>query len=523
MRLGPLLTAFVVAGCQVTPPLLPPAPPSISPEVRARFMSGQMTRDQRGPVLLLGTPTAVGAPAIKSASERARAVAPLTEKPLELKDVLISVEMQFPLILAALTEVAAAEGRLLEARGGFDTRLKSATKIDAQGFYESQRYDVGLEQPTTLWGATLSTGYRRGSGDFAVYDGESKTNDGGEFRLGVTLPLLQGRRIDPNRVAVWRSLIEREQAEPLVARKRLETTRKAADAYWKWMSAGQRRGIMRHLLALAEDRRTQVELGVGEGLLAPITAADNQRSVVERQSNLLLAERAMQQAAIELSLYSRDADGRPIVPPDARLPSAFPAARVPEEIRVDDDVRLALTRRPEIQALELDLAGLQLEQDLARNEFLPALDVGVFGSQDVGGDANSPDDKSRFELEVGVRLEVPFQQRTARGKLAAIEAKANKMGLELQFVRELVAADVSDSVSALTQSWQRLGQAHENVQLADELAGAERLQFEVGESDLFRVNVREQQAALAAADHVDVQAEYFRALARYYTVLGVPY
>jgi hypothetical protein len=59
--------------------------------------------------------------------------------------------------------------------------------------------------------------------------------------------------------------------------------------------------------------------------------------------------------------------------------------------------------------------------------------------------------------------------------------------------------------------------------LAERLEQAERLQLEAGESDLFRVNLREQQSALAAAGLVDVLAEHFKALADYRAVLGIPY
>ena len=44
-----------------------------------------------------------------------------------------------------------------------------------------------------------------------------------------------------------------------------------------------------------------------------------------------------------------------------------------------------------------------------------------------------------------------------------------------------------------------------------------------GESDLFRVNVREQQTAVAAQNLVEVLAEHYFALAGYRAVLGLPY
>ena len=61
------------------------------------------------------------------------------------------------------------------------------------------------------------------------------------------------------------------------------------------------------------------------------------------------------------------------------------------------------------------------------------------------------------------------------------------------------------------------------MELAHELEEAERLQLELGESDLFRVNVREQQSAVAEAVLIDVLVEHFIGLTTYRAVLGLPY
>jgi outer membrane protein TolC len=269
-----------------------------------------------------------------------------------------------------------------------------------------------------------------------------------------------------------------------------------------------------------------VDLAVEEGELAPIASDDNRRSIVERETALVQSERGLEQAAIALSLYWRDPDGQPLVPGDALLPGSFPAPRDPTLTIVPDDVSVALERRPELRALALEIEALELERDLGKNRLLPQLDVGVFASQDIGASVNDPDDpdvNGPFELELGFVLDVPLQRRSPRGALRETEAKLNKLRRELQFAREVAAVDVRDAVSALTQSWRRLEQARENVELARRLAEAERVQLEAGESDLFRVNVREQQAAVAAAGLVDVLDVHFRSLARYTTVLGVPW
>jgi outer membrane protein TolC len=504
-------------GCGSTPSEEQAAwPPPVQREVLTRFQ----LEDPEGQIVPPGVPI-LGSPPDADAGSTDRSEA--TAGGLAVEEVLTSVEVHFPLILAALEEIEIARGQVLKARGNFDTSLKAKGKIEPEGFYETERLDVWIEQPTQLWGTTFMGGYRIGTGDFAVYDGEAKTNSGGEYRAGVSVPLLQGGRIDPSRVELWRSRIELEKAEPVILQKRLEATRKAANSYWKWVAAGQKRAITLRLLGLARDRQQQVELAVAEGELAEINLVENRRLIVERESNLVRAERALQQAAILLSLYLRDAEGRPLVPTDVMLPGEFPAPRSPDKTLVSGDVQVAMGRRPEVRAIELEIEALELELDLARNAMLPSLDLGLFASQDVGSAVNDPDDKEPFELEALVRFSLPLQRRKPRGTQQSLEGKINKLQREASFARDLVATDVQDAASALTQSWQRLAQARENVVLADRLEQAERLQLEAGQSDLFRVNLREQQTALAAASLVDVLAEHFMALTDYRAVLGIPY
>ena len=500
------------SGCRTPEPSRPSVRPT-PPGLRERFdLADPETPSLLEPIHVLGRSTRADEEGVDAPAAA-----------LELDDVLSSVERHFPLILAAREEIEIAEGKLQEARGGFDTRFVSKGSSELEGFYQSDRLNVSIEQPTTLFGATFSGGYKLGRGDFAVYDGDKKTNEEGEYRIGMVVPLLQSRAIDKRRVALWRARINRERADPIVLQKRLEATLKASDAYWKWVAAGRLREVAVRLLALAENRMQQLELAVEEGLLAPMNLTENERLIVERRAKLVSAERKLQEAAIGLSLYWRDAEGRPAVPVDEALPYEFPAPRPAEQIVMADDESLAVARRPEVAAVELALRGLRFEGELARNSLLPKLDVGLFASHDVGSAVNDPDDKGDLELEAVVSIEVPLQRRKAKGSTRRLRAEVTKLERQAQLLSETVVAEVRDARSALEQSWLRISQARENVRLANELADIERFQLGVGGSDLLRVNLREQQAAVAAAGLVDALEVYFRALAVYRAAMAVPH
>lgn len=442
---------------------------------------------------------------------------------LGFDEVMRSVEGQFPLILSALEEVQIARARLLSAEGGFDVAIKGDSENSPQGFYETETAKLRVEQPTTFWGATVFTGYKIGSGDFPVWEGGRRTRTHGELSAGLSIPLLKGRTIDPRRLALWKARLGEAQADPIVIEKRLDATRKAALTYWKWVAAGQKLGIAKRLLDLALTRQQGIEISVEEGALAPLSIVENKRLMVERRSIVIRAERALEQAAIALSLFWRDRQGAPLIPNASQLPPSLPEPRNPEATIREEDFDIALSSRPEIRALELDLLQLEFEGEKAENDLLPKLDLTVAGSKDLGSRTTDPDDKGPFEFDILLNFDLPVQRRNAKGKILALDAKSVQLERKLQFARESVIAEVRDAQSALRQTWRRLAQVRENAALAGQLEEAERVFLSEGQSDLLRVNLREQQTASAASTLIDVVSEHFQSLSEYRASLGIPY
>jgi outer membrane protein TolC len=92
---------------------------------------------------------------------------------------------------------------------------------------------------------------------------------------------------------------------------------------------------------------------------------------------------------------------------------------------------------------------------------------------------------------------------------------------KLRFAQDTVVAEVRDAESAVRQAHLRISAARESVDLARRMEEAERLQLVEGNSDLLRVNLREQQSARAASFLVEVNAQYFEALADYRAAVGL--
>ncbi len=437
---------------------------------------------------------------------------------LQLEQVVESVYRSFPLLEAALYSRDTAYGEYLSAQGAFDLKLKGASENGPTGFYQTYRQSIGVEQPT-YWGGALFSGYRIGRGDFQPWYLERQTNDGGEFKAGVIVPFSRNINIDSRRAELWRTELGRELVEPEIRLQQIDFVRAGSYAYWDWAAAGRRYRIADALLRIAKDRNEAIRRKVETGDTEPPVLQDNRRLIVSREAKLIESQRKLKQTAIKLSLYYRDTEGEPIVPETEQLPD-FPAPQTIDAAKLSVDIDSALANRPELQALSILRSQAEVDLEQACNERLPEIQAVLASSQDVGNAASSKNDKSEFEFEAGVFLDVPVQRRKARGKIATVEAKIAQITAKTRMTEDKIVTDVQAVYAALAASFEQVIRARESVELANRLAEIERRKFELGESDLLSVNLREQQAAEAQSIEVDALYEYFAAQADYQAALG---
>jgi len=438
---------------------------------------------------------------------------------LTLDSVVDSVYRSYPLLQAALYSRNIALGEQVSASGAFDLKLKGASELGPTGFYETYRHNIGLAQPL-YGGGEAFAGYRVGRGSFQPWYKERQTNDGGEFKAGVGFPLLQDVDIDPRRAALWQAQYGRQLAEPEIQAQLIAFVQEASYAYWSWMAACANYEIVARVLDLAEERTERIRHQVEAGLIDPPEITDNLRLVAERRGKLDDAGRKMDQSAAKLSLYLRDAGGQSMIPTIDMYSRLAQSEFMPVH-NLGGEIQRALQSRPELKSLDWQRQIVEVDFAQAENLTLPELDALVYGSQDVGGPTSSKRDKSQFELEAGLYLEVPLQRRKARGKIAALEGKLAQISAKRRMVADKISVDVQNAVIAIDAAVTQVEQTREAVRLAEDLAERERQNQEEGLSDLLKVTLREQYAAESAQKYVDAVQLYHQAQADLRAALGI--
>lgn len=432
---------------------------------------------------------------------------------LTLEQVLAQSARAMPALLVADARVAAARGELLAAEGRFDRRFELDTDSWVRGYYDGLAADARFSAPIANLGADVYAGYRVAGGAFPVYQDERITQSGGEFSAGVNVPLLRGRATDSRRQGVLDARLGVAGADAVRSQARLEVQHAAAISYWRWLASGLRLAVYRALNDQAEARDRAFRERLRQGSVARIDVVENARALLRRRELVRQAELELELDARGLSLYLRDASGRPVVPGPEQLAPRFPDVSLMRFAPAGDGLARALAARPELRRLAIGAQRARARERLAGNEMLPSVDLGVKLSQDLGTDTLTRDE---FEWVAALEVSVPVERRQARGRRASARAELDRIEWERRLLEDRIGIEYAQIRARLEAAAAIAALAEQEADLANQLEVAERQRFDEGASTFFLVNQREQVAADARLRVLDADRLFFEAVADFW-------
>lgn len=444
--------------------------------------------------------------------EKTEIVQKNSSQKLTLDNLLTQVNKNFPLIAAAFQDMRIAEADVLIAKGAFDPVLRGGSTT-ASGYYNNSRFDSVVEQPTTVGGTSFFAGYRLGLGSFPPYYGERATNRYGEVRAGARVPLWRDHSIDRGRAGLKQAEIGIRLADLSIQQQKIEIFRNAALRYWEWIAAVERFRIAKTVYDIAVERQKQIQKRVQAGDMAQIELKDNERIVLQRESQLLAAEQGIEITSNELALYLQENPNSQFELKVEMIPEN-PFSQIADLVNIDiqSEVQKALEKRPEIQRFKAQKDQNRIDEELAKNQMKPGVDLVVAASQDMGPGSYT---RSKTELEASLVLNVPLATRAQKGRINSAVAKNKKLDAQEEFLRTRIEADIKNTYSILNMTRQRSGLAKKELILAKQLEKAELDRFMIGEGTLILVNIREQTTAEAAFREIDALTDHNRAIINY--------
>ncbi|MCM0606526.1 MAG: TolC family protein [Xanthomonadaceae bacterium] len=437
-------------------------------------------------------------------------------------DYIKKVNTHYPLIIAADQELENAEGELKSNLGSFDLTLKNKARSTFEGYYRYQSVESMLEKPTTIWGMTGYAGYRLGTGTFPSYD-KGETLSQGELFVGLDIPILRNGPIDRRRANLAKSEIGIQVGKQSLRSQRIDVFRIATQRYWEYLANYRRRQIVDHLLKNALDRNTQLIQRVKHGDIAKFEQLENERAILNRQAQLVQANRNLSASILQMSLFLRNEQGKPIMisaddSPDEAL-IAFLNLKPIEDMSLPAPqiIQVAQKRRPDLLRLQNQLEQNQVEIDLAKNQFLPKLDLQLQYTKDFGTGSVTLQPQQTIGM---LALEIPIQWRFFSGRLIQANSQQIRLDAQTKLTQDRVKTEVEEALINLKAAHDRAEFTASEYELAVKLEKGEYDRFKNGDSQLLLVNLREQQTADAALKQTDALLDHHIAIANYQSVTG---
>jgi len=364
------------------------------------------------------------------------------------------------------------------------------------------------------------------------------------LRFDFTQPLLKGFGFKVGRKEIIIAQNNLDISNNQLKQVLIDTIYLVQEAYWNLVYSIENLKVKQQSLQLARDLLAKNKKEVEFGKIAPIEILNAEAVVASREADILQAEaliRRGEDVLKNLINLSREEEMGPIKIVPLDKPSF-----VKEEISLDDALREALEKRPDLNMKKKEIETKGFNLGLAKNQMLPGLDLqlsywspGVSGDKIlylddnpflgviVGKEKGSATDSLRDALkllynnwQVALTLSIPLSNFTTRADYARARMELEKSQLEIKNLERQVLLEVKDAVRDVETNFKRVEAYRVARELAERRLEAEVKKLNVGlTTDYF---VLEFQEASSDAMSMELKAlvDYNLALARLEKVLG---
>lgn len=480
----------------------------------------------------------------------------------------------------ARLDTAIAREDIRVAQGVFDPRLfpaltyqrSTTASASAIGGATNGAFDQNqLAGALALDGRTPWAG-----GRFSVDFAATRLESGNQFArlnpqfpssLGVSYiqPLLRGRSIDAERRQILLARRAADLTDAQLNQVVMDQLTLVEEAYWNLVFAARNLEVQTQALAQAQAQVTSNERQSQGGTLAPIDVVEAQTQASVFRQTTASAQQSLTEAENRLKSLmaaNRTADiwNQPLAPADI-------TDRPLPTLSLEEAMRLALARRPELAALDTTRAQNEINQRFFRDQARPQLDLvgsyalsGLAGgtiagtSDPLGGtDAAFLARLNDLSLRAGLplietppsigtavpdffvggygaslsnifarrfpsaiiqlQMDLPIRNTTARANVARTDIAATQIARQRQQLEQAIEVEVRNALQAVQSSQERLDASSSARRNALELYESERRRFDAGLSTVFLVLERQTDLVTAQALELRARADLNKAIA----------
>jgi outer membrane protein TolC len=446
-----------------------------------------------------------------------------------------------------------------------ETQLRSLEGVYDPIFSITPQYDKRITPQTSIFSGATSTGttsqtvytlspainkaFSTGGGQYQLSFSNTKTITNAtsstlnpiyasNLALSFTQPLWRNRSIDNNRHQIRVQKKRLEQSDADFRQRTIDVISQVQGAYWDLAFALRDQQIQLANLNLTRENLRVVEAQISVGVVAPLQRAEVLTEMATRESTLLTATQTVSTAENVLKqLLLKDSTSpewsAQITPTDTPTVDVTP-------VDLNGAITEARKNRPDLQRLRIQREINDLDVQFFKNQTKPQVDLqatlaatGLAGARCVpdpsvgktcptatppanlvggyGQDLNNLFGLSTRNVSVGVAIQIPFRNQTAKANLAGARIQREQLEASMRSQEQVAEVDVRNSAQAVESARLRVvtaRTARENAEV--QLQGEQRL-YAVGRSTTFLLFQRENTLANARDQELRAETDYNKA------------
>jgi outer membrane protein len=389
----------------------------------------------------------------------------------------------------------------------------------------------------------------------------------------LTQPLLNGFGILVNTRYILEAKNSLKIADSQLAQQVMATVTQTSNDYWELVYDRENVKVQEAAVGVStklyEDNKKQLQIGT----MAPLDVLTAESQVATDQQNLIVAQttRLQQQTVllndITKNLMAPDLQGIEIVPT-----TTIATPEIVENIALDDAVKEAWLKRPEIYQSDLNLKNAGIEAKATKNALLPGLNVyaqysatGLSGNS-ITSTSNIPSSitpipsepivdsitglqignevvgfpvfpttlktnglgaalSSLFENKfptyaAGVTFSIPIRNRSAQSDNARALLNERVQQTQYRQTQNTIVLNVRNTMIALQQDRAQVAAAEKARNLAQRTLDAEQKKYQLGSSTSYNVVLRSRDLTAAEGTELRAKVNLEEALVNFNQAMG---
>ncbi len=403
-----------------------------------------------------------------------------------------------------------------------------------------------LNSHTTVGDVQYSQGFHTGTSFSASFNNTRGSSSStatffdpfvqSNFVLLASQQLLNGFGLLANEHYIRIAKVNKSIADQTLVQQVITSITAVGNAYWELVFARGNVDVAREEIALADKTYSDNKKQVDVGTLAPLEIVQAEAQLATAQQALIVAQTTVLQDQLTLlNLIAKDPNS-PILRTVEIIPTDTADVAPPEveKIPLEDLIKEATTKRPDVLQAGLQIKGDDINVRATKNALLPVLTLsGEYATEGLAGNSRpqttctpvppattcTPPPQiftglatalnQQFtgvypEYNAAINLTIPIRNRAAQANniIATLTARSDQANYQ-QIVNN-AAIDVHNAQITLEQARITLAAAIKTRDLDQQTLDAEQKKYQVGASTLF--NIVSDQNTLAAAESAEVRA-----------------